>query len=87
MTLALEQAARELFNEELSQRRQAHRVGDRFVVYYPAVNGADVLSIGAAWADQPEAFSVQGPANTHQLTYQEIEEGKLLISVTGIALE
>ncbi len=38
--------------------------------------------IHLAWADQPEAFSVQGPANTQQLTYQEIEDGKMLISVT-----
>jgi len=38
--------------------------------------------IHPAWADQPEVLSVQGPADTQQLTYQEIEEGKLLISVT-----
>lgn len=30
---------------------EIHRVGDRFVVYYTSVNGADVLSIGAAYAD------------------------------------
>ncbi len=39
-------------------------------------------SVQTAWSDQSEAYSVQGPANAHQLTYQEIEDGKLLISVT-----
>ncbi len=38
--------------------------------------------IHIAWADQPEAFSVQGPATARRLTFQEIEEGKLLVSVT-----
>ncbi|HEY8141178.1 MAG TPA: family 43 glycosylhydrolase [Kofleriaceae bacterium] len=32
---------------------EIHRVGDRYVAYFTAVNGADVLSIGAAWADSP----------------------------------
>lgn len=32
---------------------EIHRVGDRYVAYYTAVNGADVLSIGAAWAESP----------------------------------
>lgn len=32
---------------------EIHRVADRWVVYYTSVNGADVLSIGAAYADAP----------------------------------
>ena len=32
---------------------EMHQVGDRFVVYYTTVNGANVLSIGAASADSP----------------------------------
>ncbi len=33
-------------------------------------------------ADQPDVLSVQGPANANHLTFQEIEAGKLLVSVT-----
>ncbi len=33
---------------------EIHRVGNRYVVYYTTVNGANVLSIGAAWATTPE---------------------------------
>jgi GH43 family beta-xylosidase len=32
---------------------EMHRVGDRFVVYYTSVNGANVLSIGATSSDSP----------------------------------
>ncbi|WP_236516966.1 family 43 glycosylhydrolase [Sandaracinus amylolyticus] len=32
---------------------ELHRVGDRYVAYFTSVNGANVLSIGAAWADDP----------------------------------
>lgn len=35
---------------------ELHRVGDRVVAYFTTVNGANVLSIGAAWADD-----VHGP--------------------------
>jgi len=38
--------------------------------------------IQIAWADEPEAFTVQGPASAQRLTFQPIEEGKLLVSVT-----
>jgi len=34
-----------------------------------------------AWAEEPEAFSVKGPANTDRLSFQEIADGKLLVSV------
>jgi hypothetical protein len=32
---------------------ELHRVGDRYVAYFTSVNGGNVLSIGAAWADDP----------------------------------
>ncbi len=35
-----------------------------------------------SWADQHDTFTVKGPANAEKLSFQEIEEGKLLISVT-----
>jgi outer membrane protein OmpA-like peptidoglycan-associated protein len=35
-----------------------------------------------AWAADPDAFLVQGPVNAEHLSYQVIEEGKLLVSVT-----
>lgn len=35
-----------------------------------------------AWAAPQEAFQVKGPEQAKQLTYQEIEDGKLLVSVT-----
>lgn len=33
---------------------EIHAVGKRFVAYFTTVNGANVLSIGTAWADDPE---------------------------------
>lgn len=46
---------------------EMHRVGDRYVVYFTAVNGADVLSIGAAYADTPTGPFVDrgGPLVEH----------------------
>jgi len=38
--------------------------------------------IQSAWAAPEKNISIEGPANTHRLVYQEIEEGKLLVSVT-----
>ncbi len=35
-----------------------------------------------AWAEDPDAFTVQGPKNAAHLSFQEIEDGKLLVSVT-----
>jgi GH43 family beta-xylosidase len=32
---------------------EMHQVGDRYIVYYTTVNGSNVLSIGASWADDP----------------------------------
>ena len=32
---------------------ELHRVGDKFIVYFTTVNGANVLSIGAAYASDP----------------------------------
>jgi hypothetical protein len=34
------------------------------------------------WADDRDTFSVQGPVNAQHLSFQQIEEGKLLVSVT-----
>ncbi|MEJ2154446.1 MAG: OmpA family protein [Desulfobacteraceae bacterium] len=34
------------------------------------------------WADDQSTFTVKGPANAQNLNFQEIEEGKLLVSVT-----
>ncbi len=34
------------------------------------------------WADDQSTFTVKGPANAQNLSFQEIEEGKLLVSVT-----
>jgi outer membrane protein OmpA-like peptidoglycan-associated protein/Mg-chelatase subunit ChlD len=36
----------------------------------------------AVWADHHETFSVKGPVHAQHLSFQEIEEGKLLVSVT-----
>jgi GH43 family beta-xylosidase len=46
---------------------EMHRVGDRYVVYYTAVNGNDVLSIGAASSDAPTGPFVDrgGPLVEH----------------------
>ena len=41
--------------------------------------------IQTALAISPDTFSVQGPALAHRLTFHEIEEGKLLVSVTDKA--
>ncbi len=35
-----------------------------------------------AWATHHDVFSVKGPVNAHNLNFQEIEDGKLLVSVT-----
>jgi outer membrane protein OmpA-like peptidoglycan-associated protein len=43
------------------------------------------LVFQSAWAAAPEPLSVKGPAQTSQLSYQLIEEGKLLVSVTDAA--
>jgi outer membrane protein OmpA-like peptidoglycan-associated protein/Mg-chelatase subunit ChlD len=40
--------------------------------------------LSAAWAAQQAPLSVKGPANAQQLSFQEIEEGKLLVSVTDM---
>lgn len=40
------------------------------------------LIIPSVWATSTETFTVDGPANAHRLTFQEIEGGKLLVSVT-----
>ena len=40
------------------------------------------LLLPQAWSAEPEALVVQGPAGTNQLTYQQVEDGKLLVSVT-----
>lgn len=41
-----------------------------------------ILIIPSAWATSAETFTVEGPTNAHRLTFQEIEAGKLLVSVT-----
>jgi GH43 family beta-xylosidase len=48
---------------------ELHRVGDHFVAYFTTVNGANVLSIGAAWADDPLGPYVEsaGPLVEHPL--------------------
>lgn len=48
---------------------ELHRVGDRYVAYFTSVNGADVLSVGAAWADDPLGPYVEtdGPLVEHPL--------------------
>lgn len=48
---------------------ELHRVGDSFVVYYTTVNGADVLSVGAAHADAPLGpyTDIGGPLVEHPL--------------------
>lgn len=40
---------------------ELHRVGDRYVAYFTTVNAADVLSVGAAWADDPLGPYVESP--------------------------
>ena len=40
------------------------------------------LMLQQAWSAEPEPLTVQGPANTRKLTYQEVEPGKLMVSVT-----
>jgi Mg-chelatase subunit ChlD len=37
------------------------------------------------WADDHDTFSVKGPVNAQHLSFQQIEEGKLLVSVTDEA--
>ncbi len=37
------------------------------------------------WADDPDTLSVKGPDNAQHVSFQEIEEGKLLVSVTDRA--
>ena len=37
------------------------------------------------WADHHETFTVKGPADAQRLSFQEIEDGKLLVSVTDKA--
>ena len=48
---------------------ELHRVGDQFVVYFTTVNGANVLSIGAAYAADPLGPYVEtgGPLLEHPL--------------------
>lgn len=65
---------------------EIHRVGGHYVAYFTSVNGADVLSIGAASADAPTGpFSVTGgplvqhPDGVIDATYFEDGSGKWLI--------
>jgi GH43 family beta-xylosidase len=48
---------------------ELHRVGDRYIAYFTTVNGANVLSIGAAYADEPLGPYVEtgGPLVEHPL--------------------
>lgn len=74
---------------------EVHRVGDRYVVYYTAVNGADVLSIGAAYSDAPTGpyTDLGGPLVEHpqgviDASYVRDVDGKhyLLYKIDGNAV-
>lgn len=65
---------------------ELHRVGDAFIVYFTTVNGANVLSIGAAHAADPLGpwSETGGPLVEHPLgvidaTYLEVEGAPHLI--------
>ncbi len=73
---------------------EMHQVGDRFVVYYTAVNGADVLSIGAASSASPTGpFEDRGgplvehPQGVIDASYFRDADGKhyLLYKIDGNA--
>jgi len=49
-------------------------------IFYACI-GILVLAFQQAWCAEPEPLTVQGPAMAEHLTFQQMEEGKLLVSM------